>query len=402
MKVKKILLCENIHESAKKSFIENGFEVDLIDYAPSEEELLKVLPKYDAVGIRSKTKLTQKVLEANSHLVVVGCFCIGTNQVDLVCAKRMAIPVFNAPHSNTRSVAELVISHVVALARKIPEISAKAHKGIWQKSAIDSFEIRGKTIGIVGYGHIGSQVSILAEAMGMNVLFFDITKKLALGNASYRELDELLAQSDFVTLHVPETDLTKYMFDEKELLKIKKGGYLINASRGTVIIIEDLVKVMKAKHLRGCAIDVFPSEPSSNKERFTSPLQGVEDVILTPHIGGSTTEAQVNIGKEVSNSLIHFFKSGASSGSTNFPELELPINKDSARIMNIHKNAPGVLGKINTIIAESGTNIEAQFLSTDEAVGYLVVDVHSSKAQELMEKIDAHDYSIKTRIVNFT
>lgn len=400
MKVKKILLCENIHISAKENFVSSGFEVDLIDYAPNEAELLKILPNYDAIGIRSKTKLTQKVLENNSHIVVVGCFCIGTNQVDLVCAKRLAIPVFNAPHSNTRSVAELVISHIVALARKIPEISAKAHRGIWQKSAVDSYEIRGKTLGIVGYGHIGTQVNILAEAMGMKVLFYDITKKLALGNSEFKELDELLAKSDFVTLHVPETDETKYMFDEKELLKIKKGGYLINASRGTVIVIEDLVKVMKSKHLKGCAIDVFPHEPSSNQEKFVSPLQGIEDVILTPHIGGSTIEAQVNIGLEVSNSLVNFFKTGASSGSTNFPELELPINQNSFRIMNIHKNEPGVLSKINTLIANSNTNIEAQFLSTDNAVGYLVVDVNSSKAEELMKQIDAEPYSIKTRIVN--
>jgi D-3-phosphoglycerate dehydrogenase len=236
--------------------------------------------------------------------------------------------------------------------------------------------------------------------MGMKVIFYDITKKLALGNSEYKELDELLANSDFVTLHVPETDETKYMFNEKELLKIKKGGYLINASRGTVIVIEDLVKVMKSKHLKGCAIDVFPQEPSSNKEEFVSPLQGVEDVILTPHIGGSTIEAQVNIGLEVSNSLINFFKTGASSGSTNFPELELSINQNSFRIMNVHKNEPGVLSKINSIIAQANTNIESQFLSTDDAVGYLVVDVNCSKAEELMKKIDSEPYSIKTRIVN--
>lgn len=399
MKVKKILLCENIHQSAKENFIKEGFEVDLIDYAPSEDELLEKLPNYDAIGIRSKTKLTKKVLEESSHLVVIGCFCIGTNQVDLVTAKRMAIPVFNAPHSNTRSVAELVISHIVALARKIPEISAKAHKGIWQKSAVGSFEIRNKTLGIIGYGHIGTQVSILAEAMGMNVLYYDITKKLALGKSRFMELDKLLKQSDFVTLHVPETDLTKYMFNKEQLLKMKKGGYLINASRGTVVNIEDLVFVMKEGHLGGCAIDVFPSEPSSNKEKFESPLQGIENVILTPHIGGSTIEAQVNIGHEVSASLIHFIKNGASGGSTNFPELELPINKNSSRIMNIHKNEPGVLSKINTIIADSGTNIEAQFLSTDDDVGYLVIDVHSSMAKDLAESIDKSEYSIKTRVV---
>ncbi len=399
MKVKKILLCENIHISAKENLINEGFEVDLIDYAPDEEELLEILPSYDAIGIRSKTKLTKKVLESNGHLVVVGCFCIGTNQVDLVTAKRLAIPVFNAPHSNTRSVAELVISHVIALARKIPEISAKAHKGIWQKSAVGSFEIRNKTIGIVGYGHIGTQVSILAEAMGMKVLYYDITKKLALGNSKYMELDEMLASSDFVTLHVPETDLTRYMFDKKQLLKIQKNGYLINASRGTVVNIEDLVSVMEEGHLAGCAIDVFPVEPASNKEEFKSPLQGVENVILTPHIGGSTMEAQVNIGHEVSTSLNHFIKTGSSGGSTNFPELQLPINKDSSRIMNIHKNEPGVLSKINTVIAESGTNIEAQFLSTDSDVGYLVIDVHSSKAKELATSIENSEYSIKTRVV---
>lgn len=399
MKVKKILLCENIHESAVKSLKDRGFDVTLIDYAPNEQELIEILPNYHAVGIRSKTKLTKKVLEENSHLVVIGCFCIGTNQVDLVTAKRMAIPVFNAPHSNTRSVAELVICLIISLARRIPELSAKAHLGVWEKSAIGSYEIRNKTLGIVGYGHIGTQVSVLAELMGMKVLFYDITKKLPLGTSRFVELSQLVKESDFVTLHVPETDVTKYMFDKTLINQMKKGAYLINASRGTVVDIDDLVAALRSKHLAGCAIDVYPSEPASNKEEFKSALQGIPNAILSPHIGGSTIEAQQNIGLEVSKSIMEFIDNGASGGSTNFPELELPINHDSSRIMNIHKNEPGALGKINTIIAESGTNIEAQFLSTDAEVGYLVIDVHASKAEELCVAIDKCAASIKTRIV---
>jgi D-3-phosphoglycerate dehydrogenase len=401
MKKLKILLCENIHPQAKENLIKSGFEVELITYAPDEKELLEILPKYDAIGIRSKTKMTKNVIVNNPHLLTVGCFCIGTNQVDLDSAKEIGMPVFNAPHSNTRSVAELVICEAISLARQVAERSMKAHQGKWDKSALGSFEVRGKTIGIVGYGHIGSQVSVLAEAMGMNVIYYDIVKKLSLGNADQiGELEELFSSSDFVTLHVPELPETKNMIGKKELNQMKQGSYLINASRGSVVVIEDLKEALVSGHIGGCAIDVFPSEPASNKEEFTSPLQGVGNVILTPHIGGSTEEAQVNIGSEVSESLKRFLKAGSSSGSVNFPQVDLPIKGDSSRLLNIHKNEPGVLSAINNIIAESGANIDGQYLSTDPDIGYLVVDVHASEAQKLEDEIKKLDKSLRTRIVS--
>jgi len=396
----KILLCENIHLSAKVDLERNGFEVNLITYAPDEDELIKILPEYQAIGIRSKTKMTKKVIESNTHLLSIGCFCIGTNQVDLDTAKACAMPVFNAPHSNTRSVAELVIGEAICLARQIGDRSMWAHQGKWDKSAVGSFEVRGKTIGIIGYGHIGSQVSVLAESMGMKVIYYDVVKKLPLGNASQvLEMEDLFAQSDFVTLHVPEVSETKDMITKKELNQMKKGAYLINASRGSVVVIDDLADALKLGHIAGCAVDVFPSEPASNKESFTSPLQELKNVILTPHIGGSTEEAQVNIGGEVSESLRRFLKAGSSHGSVNFPQVDLPIKVDSSRLLNIHSNEPGVLSKINSIIADSGANIDGQYLATDETVGYLVVDVHASKVQELSDSIKSLDKSLRTRIV---
>lgn len=396
----KILLCENIHPSAKENLERNGFDVNLISYAPDEEELIKILPEYQAIGIRSKTKMTKKVIENNKHLLSIGCFCIGTNQVDLEAAKACAMPVFNAPHSNTRSVAELVIAEAICLARQIGDRSMWAHQGKWNKSAVGSFEVRGKTIGIIGYGHIGSQVSVLAESMGMKVIYYDVVKKLPLGNASQiLEMKDLLAQSDFVTLHVPELAETKDMITKTQLNQMKKGAFLINASRGSVVVIEDLAESLKTGQIGGCAVDVFPSEPASNKESFKSPLQELNNVILTPHIGGSTEEAQVNIGGEVSESLRRFLKAGSSHGSVNFPQVDLPIKVDSSRLLNIHSNEPGVLSKINSIIAESGANIDGQYLATDDTVGYLVVDVHASKVQELSDNIKKLDKSLRTRIV---
>ncbi len=401
MKKLKVLLCENIHPMAKENLESNGFDVELITYAPDEKELLEILPKYDAIGIRSKTKMTEKVVQNNKHLLTIGCFCIGTNQVNLEAAKKCGIPVFNAPHSNTRSVAELVIAEAISLARQIAQRSMYAHQGRWDKSALGSFEVRTKTIGIVGYGHIGSQVSVLAEAMGMKVIYFDVLKKLPLGNATQvGEMEELFRNSDFVTLHVPELPETKNMITKKELSQMKKGAYLINASRGSVVVIEDLKDSLESGHLGGCAIDVFPSEPASNKEEFSSPLQGVSNVILTPHIGGSTEEAQVNIGGEVSESVKRFLKAGSSSGSVNFPQVDLPVKGDSSRLLNIHRNEPGALSAINTIIADSGANIDGQYLSTDNEIGYLVVDVHASEAQKLESEIKKLEKSIRTRIVS--
>ncbi len=396
----RILLVENIHPIAKEALENEGFVVDMLTHAPTEEELIKLLPKYTAVGIRSKTEITAKVLEHSEHTVTIGCFCIGTNQVDLKSARKNGVAVFNAPHSNTRSVAELVIAEMIALSRQLGDRNSRAHQGDWVKSAEGSREVRGKTLGIVGYGHIGSQVSILAESMGLKVVFFDTYKKLPLGNASYvHSLDELLSLSDFVTLHVPEIPETMNMIGKNELAKMKKGSYLINASRGTVVVIDDLVAALKEKHIAGCAVDVFPVEPASNKERFTSPLQNLPNVILTPHIGGSTEEAQKAIGMEVADSFLRYLKIGSSSGAVNFPNVDLPVKRGTSRILNVHRNEPGVLGEINTIISKAGANIEGQYLSTDDEIGYLVVDVHSAQALNLCQEIEKLPRSIRTRVV---
>jgi D-3-phosphoglycerate dehydrogenase len=397
----RILLVENIHLVAKEALEKEGYQVDLLAHAPSEEELIKLLPSYGALGIRSKTEITKKVLDAAQSINTIGCFCIGTNQVDLVAAKGHGIAVFNAPHSNTRSVAELVIAEMIALSRQLGDRNTKAHEGEWVKSAEGSKEVRGKTLGIVGYGHIGSQVSVLAESMGLKVCFYDAIKKLPLGNARVMgTLEELLQESDFVTLHVPEIPETMNMIGEKELSQMKKGSYLINASRGTVVVIEALVSALKAKHIAGCAVDVFPVEPSSNKEKFSSPLQGLSNVILTPHIGGSTEEAQKNIGSEVAESFRRFLKIGSSSGAVNFPNVDLPVKQGTSRILNVHRNEPGVLGEINGIISKAGANIEGQFLSTDDKIGYLVMDVHSSQADQLATDINKLSRSIRTRVVS--
>ncbi len=396
-----ILLVENIHPIAKEMLESNGYQVDLISHAPSEKELIDLIPKYSALGIRSKTEITSKVIEKASNLLTIGAFCIGTNQIDLVSARKQGIAVFNAPHSNTRSVAELVIAEMIALSRQLGDRNNKAHKGEWVKSAEGSKEVRGKVLGIVGYGHIGSQVSILAESMGLQVIFYDAVKKLPLGNArSMSSLDELLAQADFVTLHVPEIPETMNMVGAKELSRMKKGSYLINASRGTVVVIEALVEALKTKHIAGCAIDVFPIEPASNKETFVSPLQGLNNVILTPHIGGSTEEAQKAIGIEVAESFRRYLTIGSSSGAVNFPNVDLPIKKGTSRILNVHRNEPGVLGEINTIMSRAGANIEGQYLSTDDEIGYLVMDVHSDHALKLSDEIAKLKRSIRTRVVS--
>lgn len=396
----KVLLVENIHTIAKTRLEEEGYEVDLISYAPDEEELISLLKKYDVLGLRSKTEVTAKVVENSKHLSAIGAFCIGTNQINLSAAKKIGLPVFNAPHANTRSVAELVIAEMISLSRQLGDRNMKAHQGEWMKSADGSREVRGKTLGIIGYGHIGSQLSILAESMGMKVVFFDLIKKLPLGNArSMRSLEELLEYSDFVSLHVPETKVTKNMISQKEFNLMKKGSYLINASRGTVVVIEDLVDALKSHQLAGCAIDVFPVEPSSNKEKFISPLQGLGNVILTPHIGGSTEEAQYSIGLEVAESFRKFLKVGSTSGAVNFPNMELSFIEGVRRIQNVHRNEPGVLGEINGIISQAGANIQGQFLSTDEKIGYLVIDVETNKAEALAQEIQKSSRSLRTRLV---
>ncbi len=395
-----ILLVENIHPVAKEFLEGHGYQVDLLSHAPDEAELIQLLPRYCAIGIRSKSELTAKVLTHAAPTLAIGAFCIGTNQIDLAAARKMGVAVFNAPHSNTRSVAELVIAEMIALSRQLGDRNSKAHQGDWVKSAEGSREVRGKVLGIVGYGHIGSQVSILAESMGLQVVFYDAVKKLPLGNArATTSLDELLSVSDFVTLHVPEIPETMNMIGARELRRMKKGSYLINASRGTVVVIDDLVASLREKHLAGCAVDVFPVEPASNKEKFVTPLQNLPNVILTPHIGGSTEEAQRAIGLEVAESFRRFLKIGSSSGAVNFPNVDLPVKQGTSRILNVHRNEPGVLGEINTIISQAGANIEAQFLSTDAEIGYLVMDVHYSHADDLASRIAQLQRSIRTRVV---
>lgn len=396
----KILLVENIHQVAQEKLRTEGFDVDLLSHSPSEAELMKILPQYQALGIRSKTELTAKILQSNPQLSLIGAFCIGTNQVDLQVANACGIPVFNAPHSNTRSVAELVIAEMIALCRQLFDRSSKAHQGGWIKSADGSREIRGKTLGIIGYGHIGSQLSVLAESLGMNVVFYDVLKKLPLGNAkTMTHLKDLMQVSDFISLHVPETPQTMNMISSKELAQMKKGSFLINASRGTVVVIEDLVQALKSKHLAGCAIDVFPLEPASNKDKFMSPLQGIENVILTPHIGGSTEEAQYSIGLEVAESFRRYIKIGSTSGAVNFPNVDLPKSSKVTRILNVHKNEPGVLGEINGLISKAGANIQAQYLSTDEKIGYLVVDIEVMEGASLALEIQKLSRSVKTRLI---
>lgn len=401
MKKIKVLLVEGIHPVAKERLEAVGCEVDLIPHAPSEDEYLQKISGYDLLGIRSKSLLTSKILKSHPGLLAVGAFCIGTNQIDLESANGVGVPVFNAPHANTRSVAEMVIAEMIILSRQLGDRNSMAHRGEWMKSAEGSKEVRGKTLGIVGYGHIGSQVSILAEALGMKVLFYDVVKKLALGNAvSENTLNDLLSKSDFVTLHVPETEQTKDMISAKELQLMKKGSVLINASRGTVVVIDDLVAALKSKHLAGCAIDVFPWEPSSNKEKFATPLQGLSNVFLTPHVGGSTEEAQYNIGIEVAESFIRFLKSGTTAGAVNFPQLDIvsPL-PNTRRILNVHRNEPGVLGEINGVVSKFGANIRAQHLSTDAKIGYLVMDVEKAEAEGLATEIQTTPRAIKTRLV---
>lgn len=396
----KILLVENIHPVAQERLQKEGFHVDLIKDSPNEKDLIKLLAKYDALGIRSKTEITDNVIKHSPQLMAIGAFCIGTNQIKLQSAKKAGIPVFNAPHANTRSVAELVIAEMIALSRQLGDRNTKAHLGEWIKSADGSREVRGKTLGIIGYGHIGSQLSVMAESIGLQVVFYDIIKKLPLGNAKpMRSLHDVLKVADFVSLHVPETPQTTDMISSEELKIMKKGSYLINASRGTVVAIDDLVRALKSGHLAGAALDVFPDEPASNKEKFKSPLQNLSNVILTPHIGGSTEEAQYAIGLEVAESFRKYLQYGSTQGSVNFPQIDMPKSVGVKRILNVHRNEPGVLGEINGIVSEAKANIQAQSLSTDESIGYLVMDVESKNIQDFCEEIQKLKRSIRTRVV---
>ena len=398
----KVLLLENVHPCARESLLEEGFTVDVEKSALTEKQLNELLPLYQVLGIRSKTQLPAALFAAQHHLMAVGAFCIGTNQIDLAQANRVGVPVFNAPYSNTRSVAEMVIAEMIALSRQLGDASSAAHKGEWLKSAKGSYEVRGKTLGIVGYGHIGTQVSVMAESLGLRVLYFDIIKKLPLGNArSMESLDELLINSDFVTLHVPETPLTTNMMGVRQLEQMRPGSFLINASRGTVVDIASLAAKLRSGRIAGAAVDVFPDEPQNNSDKFISELQGLKNVILTPHIGGSTEEAQEAIGREVSQSLIWFLKFGVTLGSVNFPQVNMTPKNGGQRLINVHRNVPGVLGEINGIVSRVGVNIKAQYLSTDQHIGYVVVDMEADAGpvEKVFAAVSKLSTSIKTRMV---
>jgi len=397
----KFLLLEGIHPSAVDVLRAAGYsQIESLSGALPEEELKQKIADAHFVGIRSRTQLTADVFARASKLAAVGCFCIGTNQVDLQAARERGIAVFNAPFSNTRSVAELVLAEAILLLRGIPEKSAVAHRGGWLKSAENSYEIRGKTLGIVGYGSIGTQLSVLAEGLGMRVVFFDVVTKLPLGNAQQiASLKDLLAQSDVVSLHVPETQATQWMIGSAEIAAMKAGSVLINASRGTVVEIEPLAQALHQKKLLGAAIDVFPVEPRSNQDMFESPLRGLDNVILTPHVGGSTMEAQSNIGIEVAEKLVKYSDNGTSTSSVNFPEVALPAHPGKHRLLHIHRNVPGVLSEINRVFSDNHINIASQFLQTNEAIGYVVIDIDAAYSEMALAKLANVAGTIRSRVL---
>lgn len=397
----KVLLLEGIHPTAEANFHEAGYtNIESLSKALSESELIKKLEDVRILGIRSTTQLTASVIQQAKKLITIGCFCIGTNQVDLNAARDRGIPVFNAPYSNTRSVAELVFAEMIMLLRGIPEKNAQTHRGVWNKAVPSAHEIRGKKLGIIGYGNIGSQLSIMAEALGMRVLFYDLVKKLPLGNAQQIDnLNQLLTESDVVTLHVPETPATKGMMGTEQFSLMKQGSVLINASRGTVVDIDALTHALESKKLFGAAIDVFPKEPHSKDDPFTSPLCSFDNTILTPHIGGSTMEAQANIGEEVAQKLIKYSDNGSTLSAVNFPEVSLPSHPGSHRLINIHKNIPGIISKINRVFSEKSINISGQYLRTNEAIGYVVIDVDAVYSEIALQELRQIEGTIRTRVL---
>ena len=396
-----ILLLEGIHQSAVNAFNEAGYNnVEYLKTALDGAELEQKIKDVHIIGIRSRTQITGNILKKAKKLFAIGCFSIGTNQVDLNAAKNHGIPVFNAPFSNTRSVAELVIAEIIMLMREVPSKNAAAHRGTWIKAAWNSFEVRGKNLGIVGYGHIGTQVSILAESLGMSVFYYDVEKKLNLGKASTcNSLDELLRVSDVVTLHVPETELTTNLISEPQLAMMKKGSLLINASRGSVVDYNAVADALKTGKLAGAAADVFPTEPASNDEKFVSVLQEFDNVILTPHIGGSTTEAQKNIGAEVTEKLIRYSDNGSTIGAVNFPQLSLQQNKNIQRFLHIHKNMPGLLKDINFVFTVKGINIASQYLQTDAEIGYVIIDTESHLSEVILQELKDIPHTIRARML---
>ena len=396
----KFLLLENVHQSAHDLIRSEGFALEAVPRSLKEDELAQKLRDVHVLGIRSKTQVTARALAEARRLLSVGCFCIGTNQVDLAAANGRGVPVFNAPFSNTRSVAELIICEVIALARQLGDRSREVHEGRWRKAAAGSFEVRGKTLGVIGYGHIGSQVGVLAEALGMRVIFYDHTSKLPMGNNhACASLAELLAAADFVTLHVPATPQTEKMIGASELALMRAGSYLLNASRGSVVDLPALAEALRSGHLSGASVDVYPDEPESNSDGFATPLRGLPNVLLTPHVAGSTIEAQEAIGREVATSLIKFVNAGATTGAVNFPQVEVPQARGAHRILNAHRNVPGVLRDINRIVSEKGANIQAQVLATDPNIGYLVMDLDQDVSSDVKKGIAALPTSIKTRIL---
>ena len=397
----KFLLLEGLHPSSVETLQAAGYtNIDQRTTALSGDELLEAISDAHFVGIRSRTQLSDEVFSAAKKLIGVGCFCIGTNQVDLAAASRHGVVVFNAPYSNTRSVAELVIAEAIMLMRGIPAKNAAAHRGEWQKSAVNSHEVRGKVLAVIGYGNIGSQVSVLAESLGMQVRFYDTVSKLPLGNAEQvRDLHQLLGGADMVTLHVPDTAATRNMFGSKELAAMKPGAMLINAARGQVIDIEALIAALHSGHVGGAAIDVFPVEPKGNREEFISPLRAFDNVILTPHIGGSTQEAQANIGLEVAEKLATYSDSGTTTSAVNFPQVALPAQSGRHRLLHVHSNIPGVMTAINQILTEFKLNIAAQYLQTEGDVGYVVVDIDGEYSDAAIAALKSVTGTVRCRVL---
>jgi D-3-phosphoglycerate dehydrogenase len=397
----KVLFLENISDKAVQYFKQQGYaDVKKIAGSLSEEELIKVIKDVHILGIRSKTFISKKVLDSAKKLQAIGCFCIGVNQVDLKACKQKGIAVYNAPYSNTRSVAELAIGASILLIRRILDKNNAAHKGIWNKDAKGSFELRGKTLGIIGYGNIGTQLSVMSEAMGMRVQFFDIETKLPLGNAQAKKsIKEIVSSSDIISLHVPETNQTKNLINKSVLKQFKAGSILVNYARGEVVDLEALAEAIKEKHIAGAAIDVFPVEPEKNGDAFSTPLQGLSNVLLTPHIGGSTEEAQENIGEDVSIKLYQYLERGVSNGSHTIPSLSLPPVDGAHRILHIHKNVPGVLGAINTLLSKNKINIVGQYLKTNDEIGYVVLDVDSKLSKQAMTLLKEVKETIRVRML---
>jgi D-3-phosphoglycerate dehydrogenase len=396
-----ILFLENISEKAVQLFQQHGYtNIKRLKGALTGDELIREIKDVHLLGIRSKTHITPAILEAAKKLQAIGCFCIGVNQVNLKAATKKGVAVFNAPYSNTRSVAELVIGAAIMLIRRIPDKNKAAHEGIWLKEAKGSYELRGKTIGIIGYGNIGSQVSVLAESLGMKVLYYDTETKLPLGNAiDAKSLKEVLSKSDIVSLHVPETSQTKNLINKQNIKSLKKGAIIINYARGEVVDLKVLSAAIKDEHIAGAAVDVYPWEPEKNGDKFETPLQGLKNVLLTPHIGGSTEEAQQNIGEDVSNKLFHYLEKGISTGSHTVPPLALPPVEGAHRILHIHNNVPGVLSAINTTLAKHNINILGQYLKTNDEIGYVVLDVDKKLSNKALELLRDVKETIKVRML---